>query len=59
MVFNGSRLVFHVVFLVPGWFFVVFHGSRLIFHGSRSFFHGFSLFQVGFSWFFMVQGSLS
>ena len=39
----------------PGWFFMVFHGSRLVFHGFSWFqvgFHGFSWFQVGFSWFF-------
>ena len=31
MVFHGSRLVF----MVPGWFSLVFDGSRLVFHGSR------------------------
>ena len=53
--------------MVPGWFFMVFHGSRSVFHGSRSVFPGsrsffmvpsrfswFSWFQVGSSWFFMV-----
>ena len=34
-----------MVFHVPGWFFMVFHVSRLVFHG-------FSWLQVGFSWFF-------
>ena len=34
MVFNGSRLVFHVSRSV----FIVFHGSRLVFHCSRSVF---------------------
>ena len=37
LVFHGSRLVF-MVFMVPGWFFMVLHGSRLVFHGSRSVF---------------------
>ena len=54
MVFNGSRLVF----MVPGWFFMVqarfswfqvgFHGSRLVSHGSRSVFMVFPWFRVGF-----------
>merc|ERR1711873_175401 len=66
LVFHGSRLVFHgsrlvfMVFMVPGWFFMVLHGSRLVFHGSRSvswFFMVFGWFQWFFkvvSWFFMV-----
>ena len=46
--------------MVLGWFFMVFHGSRLVFHGPRLFFMAFHCsrfflwFQVGFhgfSWF--------
>ena len=66
--FHGSRLVFHgfswlfMVFTVPGWFFMVFHGSWLIFHGSSlvfMVFHGSrSVFTVP-GRFFMVPGRFS
>ena len=42
LVVHGSRLVFHVFFMVPGEF-LCFHGSRSVFHVSRlvfMFFHG-------------------
>ena len=50
--FHGSRS-FLWLFMVPGWFFIIFHGSRwviIIFHGSRLAFHGFH----GSRWAFMV-----
>ena len=69
LVFHGSWLVvmvpgqFSWLLMVPGWFFMIFGGSRLVSHGSRSVFmvfHGsksvfvisiISWFQVCFSLF--------
>ena len=49
-----------MIFMVPGWFLMVFHGSSrafIVFHGSRLIskvpcgLSWFSWFQVSFSWF--------
>ena len=45
-----AQVGFSWFFMVPGWFFMVFHGFSWFF----MVFHGFSWFQVGFSWFFHV-----
>ena len=37
-------------FMVPGWFYMVFHVSRLVFHGFRWFF----MVAYGSRWVFMV-----
>ena len=56
--FHGSR----PVFMIPGWFFMVIHGSWSIFHDSRSV-SMVTIFPVPFFmipgfvlWFFMVPG---
>ena len=45
-------------FMVPGWFFMVYHSFSwfsMVFHGFSWFFHGFSWFQVGFYVFLWSQ----